>query len=856
MNTYSKEYHRSILFNKLPFQWLKQLLTGPLSLFRFFLLFDMTTPLLFNTSLNKNSSEATPLLSPSQTLVEGRDERSSGSRIEKSIPVNSCIEIPSSSSSFPIPQVVMPQEANGGKVGGFYEDYVYGDELESLLEMFPLESVEKLKLLLVSAEGDIELVMQMLEETTEKVPDRMFSLKNSPRKKRKIVVSSEIGETPFTRHKISPIVIDETPGLFEDEDAMFKAPVSRVKKFVPTKRKKLTRREFHSDSEGVEEELSESSEAFSSGSESEEDIIAPELQQPLLQLVNSQDSTQLMECLNCSLKQADMIRSARPFYSFAAFLEWLGKTKGISDRLITNYEKSVERLQGIDEIISKCTSISDTLSKEFAEIQDIIENDKENKSIMGLTKAQPDFVPDALQIKKYQIVGINWLLMLHRHNLGGILADEMGLGKTAQTIVFLGLLKQQERNGESNGPFLIVVPSSTIENWKREFEKWCPILNVELYNGTQAERMHRQDEIRNTSFDVILTTYSLLSAKDDRKFLKSLKFQYMILDEGHMVKNMNSQRYKNLTYIKAKRRLLLTGTVVQNNLQELISLLVFIMPSLFSENEDDIVKMFSNKFNQENELMKIRIDRARTMMKPFVLRRQKFNVLKDLPGKSHHIIQCDLTAQQAKVYSSVVESSKKWCHSVKDVENENANSDNAPKGNVSNILMELRKAACHPLLIRYIYDDAKLKKMARQILKEEQYFDANEKYVFEDMQVMSDAELHNLCLKNPSISSYALSDEQLLECGKVKYLVEELLPKCKENGDRILMFSQFTMMLDLLEIILEQQGYSYLRMDGQTDVDDRQQLIDAYQEDSDYFVFLLSTKAGNLLFQFSECTNF
>lgn len=163
------------------------------------------------------------------------------------------------------------------------------------------------------------------------------------------------------------------------------------------------------------------------------------------------------------------------------------------------------------------------------------------------------------------------------------------------------------------GPFLIVAPSSTTENWLREFQKWCSGLEVRHYYGSQTERLHMRDSLWEEygEFDVIVTTYNMISgSKDDRSFLRKMKFKYMILDEGHMVKNVSSQRYKHLMSIRTPFRLLLTGTPLQNNLQELMALLMFIMPDLFAENETVLQHVFSMKSGDLSDLTKQRIEKA------------------------------------------------------------------------------------------------------------------------------------------------------------------------------------------------------------------------------------------------------
>ncbi|KAM9886727.1 hypothetical protein OXX79_014020, partial [Metschnikowia pulcherrima] len=167
----------------------------------------------------------------------------------------------------------------------------------------------------------------------------------------------------------------------------------------------------------------------------------------------------------------------------------------------------------------------------------------------------------------------------------------MGLGKTCQVIAFMAQLKA---TADSSRPHLVVVPSSTLENWLREFQKFCPSMVVQAYYGSQAEREDLRYELAETSYDVLVTTYNLATgAAPDFKFLRSQNFDMIVYDEGHMLKNSNSERYTKLMRLKAGFRLLLTGTPLQNNLKELVSLLAFMLPGLFVEKRDDLQGLFN-----------------------------------------------------------------------------------------------------------------------------------------------------------------------------------------------------------------------------------------------------------------------
>jgi SWI/SNF-related matrix-associated actin-dependent regulator 1 of chromatin subfamily A len=427
------------------------------------------------------------------------------------------------------------------------------------------------------------------------------------------------------------------------------------------------------------------------------------------------------------------------------------------------------------------------------------------------------------------------------HSEFAALTDAIGLGKTCQVISFFAHLLSRG----ISGPHLVVVPSSTLENWLREFANFCPALKVEPYYGSQRERPIIRESLRkDRSWNVLVTTYQLATGdKNDRGFLKSLQFNCCVYDEGHLLKNGSSARYDALIKLPADFRLLLTGTPLQNNLQELASLLAFILPSVFDEKRADLASIFKYKAKTTDDeetnsalLSQQRIRRARAMMTPFVLRRKKAQVLKHLPSKTTRVEHCTLNRAQNKIYQDEIASAKAVI--------EARATGIKPNKNSSNVMMQLRKAAIHPLLFRENYPNEKLRKMSKEIMKEEAYRNNDANYIYEDMEVMNDLELSRLCTNFPkTIGKYALNNDEWMESGKIDAL-RKLLVDMKQNGDRVLVFSQFTQVLDILELVLTTLDMGYLRIDGSTPVDARQDLIDQYHAETDIMVFLLSTKAG------------
>ncbi|KAF2270533.1 SNF2 family helicase/ATPase-like protein [Lojkania enalia] len=444
-----------------------------------------------------------------------------------------------------------------------------------------------------------------------------------------------------------------------------------------------------------------------------------------------------------------------------------------------------------------------------------------------------------LELKDYQVVGLNWLCLLYKHGISGILADDMGLGKTCQVIAFLSQLKEQNENG----PHLIVVPGSTLENWLREFQRFSNGLVVEPYYGSQDSRLIQQDRIlkQKSAIDVIVTTYDLAYKKDDNVFLRKCRPETCIYDEGHVLRSSNTQRYKMLMRIPARCRLLLTGTPLQNSLRELVSILNFIMPDMFGDVEDDLQAVFKHKAKVTEAdthgalLSTQRIQRARSMMTPFILRRKKAQVLQHLPKKTCRVEYCELTETQSRLYSTQLERQRQVL--LDRAEGKQSN-DHA------NVMMKLRQAAIHPLLFRDRYDDNKIRKMSKACLKEPTFNNSDPSIIYEELELYQDYQCHQLALKYPmALKRFELSDNEWMDSGKVKKLTE-LLKTFKENGDRTLIFSQFTSVMDILQWVLDSLDISYFRLDGTTPIAERQDMLDQFAEDKSIPVFMLSTKSG------------
>ena len=401
-------------------------------------------------------------------------------------------------------------------------------------------------------------------------------------------------------------------------------------------------------------------------------------------------------------------------------------------------------------------------------------------------------------LKEYQVKGLQWMISLYNNNLNGILADEMGLGKTIQTISLITYLIERKFQ---NGPYLVIVPLSTLTNWNLEFEKWAPTVTKVVYKGPPTTRKLQQERIRQGKFHVLLTTYEYIIK--DRPLLSKIKWFHMIIDEGHRMKNANSKLSATIQqYYSTRFRLILTGTPLQNNLTELWAMLNFVLPNIF-KSATTFDEWFNTPFantggqdkmelTEEEQILVIR--RLHKVLRPFLLRRLKKDVEKDLPDKTEKVIKCKFSALQARLYRQMVTHQKL-------VVSDGKGGKTGARG-LSNMIMQLRKLCNHP-------------------------------FVFDEVENQM----------NPLNTS---NDLLWRTAGKFE-LLDRILPKYKATGHRVLMFFQMTAIMDIMEDFLRYRGITYLRLDGTTKSEDRSELLREFNRpDSPYFMFLLSTRAGGL----------
>ena len=388
-------------------------------------------------------------------------------------------------------------------------------------------------------------------------------------------------------------------------------------------------------------------------------------------------------------------------------------------------------------------------------------------------------------MRDYQIRGLNWMISLYQNNINGILADEMGLGKTLQTISLIGYMKHFRNTPR---PHLVIVPKSTLQNWVNEFNKFCPSIKVACLKGLQEERATLiKDVLKDeTKWEVLISQYETVMI--EKAAIGKIKWNYICIDEAHRIKNDKSNLSVIVRGFHSKNRLLITGTPLQNNLHELWALLNFLVPDVFNSDEDFTDLFDVNKCLGQDEGI---VNKLHQVLKPFLLRRLKSEVEKKLLPKQETKLYVGLSTMQRQLYTKIL---------MKDIDLLNAFTNKTERTRLLNILMQLRKCCNHP-------------------------------YLFDGVE------------PGPPYTT----DQHIVDnCGKM-VLLDKLLSRLKSQGHRVLIFSQMTKVLDILEDYCLWRGHAYFRLDGNTPHEERQESINAYNaENSETFIFMLSTRAGGL----------
>ncbi|XP_021769423.1 CHD3-type chromatin-remodeling factor PICKLE-like [Chenopodium quinoa] len=483
--------------------------------------------------------------------------------------------------------------------------------------------------------------------------------------------------------------------------------------------------------------------------------------------------------------------------------EYLVKWKELQyDECSWEFESDISDFRPDIERFNKIQSRRRRHSNKLKNIhRDSAESHKKPKEFQHYEQS-PEFLTGG-SLHPYQLEGLNFLRFSWSKQTHVILADEMGLGKTIQSIAFLASLLE-----EGVYPHLVVAPLSTLRNWEREFATWAPQMNVIMYVGSSQARSvireyefyypkkslstklkkkksghisseSKQDRIK---FDVLLTSYEMINL--DSASLKPIKWECMIVDEGHRLKNKDSKLFLQLKQYQSKHRVLLTGTPLQNNLDELFMLMHFLDAGKFGSLEE-----FQEEFKDINQ--EEQISRLHKMLAPHLLRRVKKDVLKEMPPKKELILRVELSSKQKEYYKAILTRNYELL-------------TRKGGGQISliNVVMELRKLCNHP-------------------------------YMLEGVE--------------PIIPDSTESFKQLLESSGKLQLLDKMMVKLKEQGHRVLIYTQFQNMLDILEDYMTYKKWQYERIDGKVSGAERQIHIDRFNaKNSSRFCFLLSTRAGGL----------
>ncbi|XP_031101578.1 CHD3-type chromatin-remodeling factor PICKLE [Ipomoea triloba] len=453
---------------------------------------------------------------------------------------------------------------------------------------------------------------------------------------------------------------------------------------------------------------------------------------------------------------------------------------------ICSFQQEIERFNKIQ-----------SRRKQKSSPQDTTESKKKQKEFQQY-ECSPEFLSGG-SLHPYQLEGLNFLRFSWSKQTHVILADEMGLGKTIQSIAFLASLFE-----ENVSPHLVVAPLSTLRNWEREFALWAPQMNVVMYVGSSNARTvirdyefyfpknhkkskkkksgqvlgeSKQDRIK---FDVLLTSYEMINL--DTASLKPIKWESMVVDEGHRLKNKDSKLFSSLQQYSSRHRVLLTGTPLQNNLDELFMLMHFLDAGKFGSLEE-----FQEEFKDISQ--EEQISRLHRMLAPHLLRRVKKDVMKELPPKKELILRVELSTMQKEYYKAILTRNYQIL-----------TRKGGAQISLINVVMELRKLCCHPFML-------------------------------EGVEPEDNKEFH----------------KQLLESSGKLQLLDKMMVKLKEQGHRVLIYTQFQHMLDLLEDYCNFRKWQYERIDGKVGGAERQIRIDRFNaKNSSRFCFLLSTRAGGL----------
>ncbi|XP_032825294.1 lymphoid-specific helicase isoform X1 [Petromyzon marinus] len=462
-------------------------------------------------------------------------------------------------------------------------------------------------------------------------------------------------------------------------------------------------------------------------------------------------------------------------------------------------------------------------------------------------------------MRSYQVEGMEWLRILWENGINGILADEMGLGKTVQCIATVALMVESS----VMGPFLVVAPLSTLPNWISEFKRFTPKIPVMLYHGSADERRLLRPKIAKKQGElnicpVIVTSYEI--AMIDAKYLQTVYWKYLMLDEGHRIKNLNCRLIRELKRYHSENKLLLTGTPLQNNLAELWSLLNFLLPEVF-----DDLKSFETWFDVSNlcgsveeivakEQQEQVLHMLHQILTPFLLRRLKADVTIDVPPKREVLVYAPLTAAQDRLYKAIVNKTIRSVLNPKPFLQEVQPEQKTPNGRPRR---HIRKEINYAELNDSVNSIDNLEELiARQAQEEEQY---KIKVDWAPQKSELNVQLSNIlmmlrkCCNHPYLIEYPLTadrefkvDENLVKSSGKLLLLDRILPELRQRGHKVLIFSQMVVMLEILMDYCYLRKFHFSRLDGSMKYSEREENMHKFNTDPDVFIFLLSTRAGGL----------
>lgn len=468
-----------------------------------------------------------------------------------------------------------------------------------------------------------------------------------------------------------------------------------------------------------------------------------------------------------------------------------------------------------------------------------------------VSRRQPELMCGGV-MRDYQLDGLEWLVTLYKNAVNGILADEMGLGKTIQVIALMCHLREKS----VFGPHLIIGPLSTLPNWISEFATFAPDVPVMLMHGNA----HKRDELKRkfvnivksknkSKIPIVLTSYEM--PLFEKKFFSSINWGYTIVDEGHRLKNYKSLLAIELAKYKTESRLLLTGTPLQNNLTELWSLLNYLIPEIF-----DDLPMFESLFDfsdlgdaeKQNQLIEKEkeeqiISKMHKILEPFLLRRLKSDVNIEVPRKKEVLVYAPLTEAQEELYTATMDRTLK---AVKEREEPEI------------IIDGKRKRKCTQQQFAYNdgwdYDEFEDFLRSKQVASDHIIVEPDGKQYYYNIKMTNRLmQLRKIinhpylvkCPIVPGTREIIINEEMIPKSGKLLVL-DALLPKLKATGHKVLLFSTFKIMLDLIEDYVIMRNYKYVRLDGDDKIEDRLVSIKQFNSDPETFVFLISTRAGGL----------